>query len=78
MTGNRRFWPVRTVVIDLGALRRDRDQLWAEGAAREAQGDSILLHKSLWPDAQAIQGSWLEENPWIGADGVRPRSSERG
>lgn len=54
-TGNRRFWPVKVGVFDLATLRRDRDQLWAEAAHYEAEGESIRLPKRLWPVAAKHQ-----------------------
>lgn len=64
-TGNRRFLPVKTGAIDLEALRRDRDQLWAEAAQREAQGESIVLPQNLWAEAAAEQDERLEDDPWL-------------
>ncbi|MGX1259347.1 VapE domain-containing protein [Sinorhizobium fredii] len=64
-TGNRRFLPVKTGKIDLEALLRDRDQLWAETASREAEGESIALPPELWSAAAVEQEDRLEDDPWL-------------
>lgn len=65
LTGNRRFWPVRVGRFDLEALRRDRDQIWAEAAAREAKGDSIRLDPSLYAAAGVEQEARRVEDPFV-------------
>lgn len=63
-TGGRRYWPVAVGEIDLEGLERNRDQLWAEAAAREREGESIRLEKGLWKLAGVEQDKRLVKDPW--------------
>ena len=64
-TGARRFWPVKVGRIDLGKLRRDRDQLFAEAVLCYQAGDPW------WPDeafeaehVRPQQDARFETDPW--------------
>jgi predicted P-loop ATPase len=63
-TGNRRFWPVPIIKVDIEAVRQDRDQLWAEAVVAEATGEALYLPEELWPVAEARQESRLIPDPW--------------
>jgi predicted P-loop ATPase len=60
---DRRFWPVKTSTIDIEALKRDRDQLWAEASTREPSA-SIVLQRELWKAASVEQEARTEHDPW--------------
>jgi predicted P-loop ATPase len=65
-TGNRRYWPVLVGTIDLAALKRDCDQLWAEAKARYDKGehwwpDREFERKYIRPEQEAREGS---DDPW--------------
>jgi putative DNA primase/helicase len=63
-TGNRRFWPVRlTAPIDVDALRRDRDQLWAEAYQAFISGEKWHLSPDLEEIAMAEQELRRAPNP---------------
>ena len=64
-TGNRRFWPVRCGRIDLDALQRDRDQLWAEAVVRYRQGAIWWIDDhDLIAAANAEQEARVEPDAW--------------
>ena len=64
-TGNRRFWPLEVPGrVDLAAILRDRDQLWAEADRLERDGAGTVLDEALWGDAAERQASETSDDPW--------------
>jgi predicted P-loop ATPase len=64
-TGSRRFWPIRCGRIDIPAVKRDRDQLWAEALHRYRAGACLWLDDaSVLSDAEEEQRARLIEDVW--------------
>jgi predicted P-loop ATPase len=67
ITGNRRYWPAKCLGtgVNLDWLRENRDQIWAEAAHREAQGEEIWLADADVRDAAvAAQSDRMSEDSW--------------
>lgn len=62
-TGGRRFWPIRCGAIDIEALRRDRDQLWAEALALYRQGEQTWATADMAYLSQAQEDRY-QTDPW--------------
>jgi hypothetical protein len=64
-TGARRFWPVACMAIDLDALGRDRDQIWAETRQRYLSGEPWWLDTpELHAQAAEAQSQRYTGDPW--------------
>ena len=64
-TGNRRFWPLRCGTIDIAALARDRDQLWAEAVHRFRDGAIWWIDDpALLAEAREAQDSRYQADAW--------------
>lgn len=64
-TGGRRFWPVVCTGIDVEALARDRDQLWAEAKARFDGCEPWWLDDDgLITAASEEQAARMQRDPW--------------
>lgn len=62
-TGGRRFWPVRCGPIDIEALRRDLDQLWAEAVHLARQGEQFWATRDMEYLRKAQEERYMED-PW--------------
>ncbi len=63
-TGNRRFVPIRISRVDLEALERDRDQLFAEAVQVERTYGPLTLPPGLWVDAATAAEDRRIIDPW--------------
>jgi putative DNA primase/helicase len=65
-TGGRRWLPLKVGTVDLEAIRRDRDQLWAEAVARFRAGETWYADNNEFRDlAQREQEARTHEDPWL-------------
>jgi len=62
---NRRFWPVKCGKIDLPALERDRDQLWAEATLRFLRGEPWHIDSAELAElCKTEQEERIQTDPW--------------
>jgi len=75
-TGARRFWPVVVGDIDLDAICRDRDQLWAEAVVEFRKGTPWWVQTDETIEVEAEQAKRTDSDVWTDAiaDFVRLRT----
>lgn len=65
-TGGRRFWPIVGGRVDVDAIERDREQLWAEAVALFNAGESWWLNDFEASQARTVQDDAREADAWEG------------
>lgn len=63
-SGGRRFWPVRVGCIDIDAVTRDRDQIWAEAVAAYRSSEPWWLDDEMEALARQDQADRRNGDPW--------------
>jgi predicted P-loop ATPase len=63
-TGNRRFWVVACKGVELGALTRDRNQIWAEAVVRYRNREPWHLSGQIADVAATEAGARVAHDPW--------------
>ena len=65
ITGGRRFWPVECTAIDIAAIARDREQLWAEALVAYRAGETWWLDDTELDEAARVQQERRRlRDPW--------------
>lgn len=69
-TGNRRFWPVETMVQEPEAsvhdlTKQDVKQIWAEAYELYKKGEKLYLDQTTNDMAITMQYHYTEEDPWV-------------
>lgn len=62
---NRRYWPIRTGKFDNEALKRDREQYFAEAVHRYKQGEQNWLTELEESYIRPEQDARREQHPWL-------------
>lgn len=64
-SGNRRIWPVKCFAANSAWVTENREQLWAEAAAREATGETIWLDdEEVMAEAVDLQSDRMIQDVW--------------
>ncbi len=66
-TGSRRFWPVRTGILDPDGVRRDRDQIWAEALVAYRKEHLWWLNAQQKNALAEIAQIYTSSDPWTEA-----------
>ncbi len=66
-TGARRFWPLTATRIDIDAVHRDRDQLWAEAVHMYQTGEPWWVQQEEIEMVEAQQASRTDVDVWTDA-----------
>ncbi|TIN81531.1 VapE domain-containing protein, partial [Mesorhizobium sp.] len=64
-TGARRFWPLEVRKIDIDAIARDRDQLWAEAVALYKAGRPWWVQEDEQQSVEAEQEKRTDVDVWV-------------
>jgi putative DNA primase/helicase len=63
-TGLRRFWPIKTTVIDLPWIKQNRNQMLAEAVARYQKGEKYHMNTTEEAQAKTEQRARQGGDPW--------------